>query len=193
MGHAEISKIAVIFPGMGYHSDKPLLYYSKRLALENGYEVVEVHYEFPYKAKEIMNDKVRMKEAVEIAVSQIKEQLSGMKLNEFDDVIFIGKSIGTALAAYFDNELKIGARHIVLTPVPQTFEMLKSKAGIVFHGLNDPWCSTDIAEAKCRELELKLCKIEDANHSLETGSALTDIANLREIMEKLEHYAFRKS
>ena len=49
-------KIAVIFPGMGYHSDKPLLYFSKRLAREKGYEVVEAHYEFPFKAKEIMND-----------------------------------------------------------------------------------------------------------------------------------------
>ena len=25
-------KIAVLFPGVGYHTDKPLLYYSKKLA-----------------------------------------------------------------------------------------------------------------------------------------------------------------
>lgn len=25
-------KIAVLFPGIGYHTDKPLLYYSKKLA-----------------------------------------------------------------------------------------------------------------------------------------------------------------
>ena len=150
------NKIAVIFPGMGYHSDKPLLYFSKRLARENNYEIIEVNYEFPYKAREIMNDKARMKEAFEIAVSQIKEQLSQIDFGMYSDVVFIGKSIGTALAAHFDKELQVGARHIVFTPVPQTFEMLRENAGIVFHGLSDPWCPSDIAKKKCDELQLEL-------------------------------------
>ena len=114
-------KVAIIFPGMGYHSDKPLLYFSKRIARENGYEISEVNYEFPYKAKEIMNDRVRMKEAFETAVSQIKEELHGINFAEYGDIIFIGKSIGTALAAHFDVQLNVGARHLVFTPVPQTF------------------------------------------------------------------------
>ena len=37
-------KIAVLFPGIGYHTDKPLLYYSKKLARKRGYEIVEVKY-----------------------------------------------------------------------------------------------------------------------------------------------------
>ena len=181
-------KIAVIFPGMGYHSDKPLLYFSKRLARKNGYEIIEVNYEFPYKAREIMNDKVRMKEAFEIAVSQIKEQLSQIDFGKCSDVVFIGKSIGTALAAHFDSELKVGARHIVFTPVPQTFEMLRENAGIVFHGLSDPWCPSDIARKKCDELNLELMTIDNANHSLETASTKKDIDNLQEIMSKVEHF-----
>ena len=36
-------KIAVVFPGMGYHTDKPLLYYSKRIARSMGYEIVELN------------------------------------------------------------------------------------------------------------------------------------------------------
>ena len=39
-----MKKIAVIFPGVGYHADKPLLYYSKKIASQNGYEIVEVPY-----------------------------------------------------------------------------------------------------------------------------------------------------
>ena len=31
-------KLAVFFPGIGYHCDKPLLYYSQKLAKECGYE-----------------------------------------------------------------------------------------------------------------------------------------------------------
>ncbi len=181
-------KIAIIFPGMGYHSDKPLLYFSKRIARASGYEIVEVSYEFPYKAREIMNDKARMKEAFEIAVSQIKEQLSQIDFGMYSDVVFIGKSIGTALAAHFDKELQVGARHIVFTPVPQTFEMLGDNAGIVFHGLSDPWCQSDIARKKCDELQLELITIDNANHSLETDSPLKDIDNLRSIMKKVRQF-----
>ena len=39
-----MKKLAVIFPGVGYHTDKPLLYYSKKLAAESGYMIKEVSY-----------------------------------------------------------------------------------------------------------------------------------------------------
>ena len=183
-----MSKIAVIFPGMGYHSDKPLLYFAKRLAREAGYEVVEVNYEFPFKAREIMNDKVRMKEAFKMAVSQIKEQLGEMSFDQSEDVVFVGKSIGTALAAYFDSELEVGARQVVFTPVPQTFDRVRKGSGIVFHGLADPWCETEIVEEKCAELELPLYKVERANHSLETDDPMEDLSNLQWIMEKVKDF-----
>lgn len=39
-----MKKAAVLFPGIGYHTDKPLLYYSKKIAAELGYEIIEVPY-----------------------------------------------------------------------------------------------------------------------------------------------------
>ena len=33
-------KLAVFFPGIGYHCDKPLLYYSRKLVQEYGYEKI---------------------------------------------------------------------------------------------------------------------------------------------------------
>lgn len=33
-----MSKLAIYFPGIGYHCDKPLLYYSRSLARELGYQ-----------------------------------------------------------------------------------------------------------------------------------------------------------
>jgi phosphoglycolate phosphatase len=183
-----MSKLAVIFPGMGYHSDKPLLYFSRRLARRAGYDVVEVNYEFPYKAREIMNDRLRRKKAFTLAASQIKEQLGEIEFDKCEDVVFVGKSIGTALAAFYDSELKVGARHIVFTPVPQTFELFKAREGIVFHGLNDPWCETAVAEDKCKELKLPLYKVEKANHSLETEDPIRDLANLSDVMAKVSAF-----
>ena len=37
-------RLAIIFPGMGYHKDKPLLYYSRKLLEQMGYDVIEVEY-----------------------------------------------------------------------------------------------------------------------------------------------------
>ena len=36
-------KLAVFFPGIGYHNDKPLLYYSQKLAKEFGFECIKVN------------------------------------------------------------------------------------------------------------------------------------------------------
>ena len=37
-------KIAILFPGIRYNCNKPLLYYSGKLALQYGYEVFKVPY-----------------------------------------------------------------------------------------------------------------------------------------------------
>lgn len=38
--------LAVILPGIGYTADRPLLDYSKKLALELGYDVLQIEYGF---------------------------------------------------------------------------------------------------------------------------------------------------
>ena len=44
----ELHKLAVIFPGIGYTADKPLLYFGRRIAVEYGYEVRIMDYKgFP--------------------------------------------------------------------------------------------------------------------------------------------------
>ena len=39
-----MKKLAVLFPGIGYHVDKPLLYYGAKLAKQYDLEIVEVKY-----------------------------------------------------------------------------------------------------------------------------------------------------
>ncbi len=202
------NRIAVVFPGIGYHSDKPLLYYSRKLAREAGYIIVEITYEFPHKPGDIKGNADRMKNAFEIAAGQATEQLTPLKLDQCGDVLFIGKSIGTAVAAYYNEQNKTGARQIVFTPVPQTFDLLSNllhertqgvgdnaigaasnhDRPIVFHGSADPWCDTKLAVDRCKELGLPLYITDNANHSLETGSVLTDIANLQTILDTVSDY-----
>ena len=46
-------KIAVYFPGLGYHHDKPLLIYSRKLLESLGYERIKIEYrDLPWVSKE---------------------------------------------------------------------------------------------------------------------------------------------
>ncbi|MCR5404159.1 MAG: alpha/beta hydrolase [Butyrivibrio sp.] len=178
-------KLAVVFPGMGYHIDKPLLYYSKKLAKARGYEVVGISYDFQIRAKDIMNDKETKNEAFLHAVSETEKQLASVNYADFKDILFIGKSIGTTVAAYFDRKNGINARQVVFTPVPETFDHLRDNCGVVFHGTADPWCETALAESKCEELHMELFKVAGANHSLETDDPIIDCCRMQGILEKV--------
>ena len=178
-------KLAVIFPGIGYHVDKPLLYYSIRLAKQYGYDIKCVDYgELPAGIK---GDAGKMYEAYEQALSRVTEILSDIDFASFSHVLFISKSIGTAVAASYDANEQIGANHIYYTPVEASFQAIGTR-GIVFHGTADDWARTLVSKEECAKRKLPLYLTEKANHSMETGNVFRDLEILKEIMEKAEKY-----
>lgn len=178
-------KLAVIFPGIGYHVDKPLLYYAKKLAQAFGYETAEVPYrDFPEGVK---GSPEKMKEAFVSALAQSEELLGDRDLSKYDGLLFISKSIGTAVASAYAAEHGLNVHHIYYTPVAETFSFVKGE-GVVFHGTKDPWVDTDIVIKACEEKGLPLFITENANHSLETGEVLADLRNLERIMEETREY-----
>ena len=184
-----MAKLAVFFPGIGYTVDKPLLYYSRRIAVALGYEVRPLPYGgFPKNAK---GDSDKMAECYRIALSQAGEMLAGVNLNDYDDILFIGKSIGRSVAADLAAKSPVvkRIRLVLFTPLEDTFTFPLSSA-VVFTGTDDPWVGgreSRIVEL-CRENNIPCFVISEANHSLETGNPLKDIENLRSIMEKTEKY-----
>ena len=62
-------RLAVIFPGIGYHCDKPLLYYSRKLAKEQGYKEI-IPLEYSYTGKNIRGNEKKMQEVFEILYQQ---------------------------------------------------------------------------------------------------------------------------
>lgn len=175
-------KLAIIFPGIGYHSDKPLLYYSKKLAKNKDYEIVEVSYKFTEDFGTIKADASKMQAAFDEAFKQVNDQLKDIVFTDYDRVVFIGKSIGTALSARYNMTYELDADMIVFTPIEHTFAYINNCEGIVFHGSADPLCDTDMCIQLCEELSLTYAVIPEANHSLETGDVDADIANLAGII-----------
>ncbi len=177
--------IAILLPGIGYTCDKPLLYYSARLARARGWEVLPVLYGgFPPKVR---GDRERLRESIRIALAQTEESLREIRWAEHEQVVFISKSIGTAVATAYAAAREIRCRHILFTPLEETFAHPVPEA-IAFHGTADPWAQTAVIREQCGAAGIPLYLTEGANHSLETGDVDRDIRCLRTVMRQAAAY-----
>lgn len=199
-----MKKFAVLLPGIGYTVDRSLLYYAGKIALSEGYELIPV----PYTGfrKGIKGNADKMREAFLHALEETEKILTPQLIEKkivsdqgtagfYSEVLFISKSIGTAVAAAYEKRHGLKARNVYYTPLAGTFRFIEKGGsgsdGIVFHGTADPWASDEEVIRPCEELQLPLTLVPDANHSLETGDVLTDVSRLREIMEKTAGYIIR--
>ena len=185
-----MKKLAVIFPGIGYHADKPLLYYSRMIARRAGYEIVEVPYKnFPPK---IRGDIEKMKQALEVGLNQAEAMLDHIRFYEYNHIVFISKSIGTAIASAYAVKHGLRADHLWYTPLAETFQALDDRQSqghiIAFHGSADPWADTAGLEKLCRNAGIPLYLTEGGNHSLETGDAIMDLKTLMKVMIQTEEF-----
>lgn len=182
-------KLAVILPGIGYTCDRPLLYYSGKLAQGLDWEVVRVPYGgFPEKVR---GDAEKMRQSAEMALAQTEEMLRDVDWKRYGQILFISKSVGTVVAAAYAHAHRLSCRHILFTPVEATFAVPVGNA-IAFHGTADPWVATETLTRLCREADIPLYITENANHSLETGDVLQDIRNLQAVMARAEAFMRRE-
>ena len=172
-------KLCVLFPGIGYTTDKPLLYYAGKLAKSRGYELISIKFKNLPK-KDAKNEKTMM-EIFEAAMEQAKSQLENVTWQDYEEVLFVGKSIGTIVAAAYGK----ADRYIYMTPLAATFSFAKDNSGIAFHGNSDPWVETDLVINECDRLNIPLKVYEGANHSLETGNIQKDLEYLQDVIGRL--------
>lgn len=178
-------KIAVLFPGIGYTCDKPLLYYSGKIAAGHGYQVVTVPYgNF---SGGIKGNPEKMKEAFFSALNQAEEILKDIQWEMYSEILFISKSVGTVVAAAYRNKHRLPAWSISFTPLEETFRFAEGE-GIMFHGTADSWAkNSERIRELCKKIHQPLYLVEQGDHSLETGDICKDIETLKWIMEKVEN------
>ena len=181
----KVRKLCLLFPGIGYTCDKPLMYYGGRLAASLGYEVRPVPYTgFPQGVK---GNRKKMEQSFTIALKGARKILADVNFEDYAEILCLSKSIGTAVAAAYSAEKGLFVRHVFYTPLEESFSFGADSA-IAFHGTGDPWAATEAIRARCREAGIPLFETPDANHSLETGDTERDIREIGKVMEETRAY-----
>lgn len=183
------NKLAVFFPGIGYNCDKPLLYYSKKIMADKGYDLICC--EYTGLPKDIKGKPDKMKEAYLVAFEQCKHSLKDINFTEYEDILLVGKSIGTVIATHYASGYVKRARCILFTPLEATFIDGLSDT-ISFYGNNDPWSNYDEVVRLAKEKDMEMHLYNEANHSLETSSVIDNIDIVKDVIKKVSDFVDKR-
>ncbi|MDO4306202.1 MAG: alpha/beta hydrolase [Eubacteriales bacterium] len=184
-----MKKLAVIFPGVGYTCEKPLLYYTASAAADKEYEIVRLDY-----GQDIHSFRGRtpleLEPVIGLALKRSLRQLQNIRFQDYERILFISKSIGTVIACETQKQLALTGkvRHFLLTPIPATLPYLKQAEGVFFSGTADPYIPEKTVRQAARLYPSKTGGIfEGCNHSLERkGDTMGNLQNLHKVIECLE-------
>ncbi|ENB9402086.1 alpha/beta hydrolase [Bacillus cereus] len=182
--------VCFMFSGSGYNYDKPLLYYATMLMLENKIDVVHIHYSYD---DQVMNKP--MEEITKVMMDDIHPIMKEvLKDKQYNDTMFLGKSLGTIPIAndLMKREEFAQSKVILLTPL-LTFDSIfdsilhSHHEGLLVIGDKDHQYNADQIE-RLHKTNLQIEVVKNANHSVnigefETKNSIEAIAN---IMKKLE-------
>jgi predicted alpha/beta-hydrolase family hydrolase len=178
--------LAVVYPGLRYNCDKPLLYYTSQALSMRGVDVLQSWSD--YNQAEI--ESLSQTDLTLRMVSDAQAMLAtGLQARPYKKLILVGKSIGSLVMAFILSQeppLKI-AYTIWLTPLLQipfvtaTIQNLTTPV-IVAGGTADTTFDPASVALLDRQPNLSLLRVEGANHNLEIPGdlrqSLTAISDL---------------
>jgi len=182
-----MNRYVFVFPGIGYNEDRPLLYYSRKIAEKHGYHYIRLPQYDPV-FKDIRSDLEIRRMMISSESENLENAIRILDLRPDDELLIISKSIGAAIASSYLKKCPHKFKAIYFTPIPEMFEDILPSSGIVFHGTNDPWADNELIEKGCRDNSLPLYITEGANHSLETGNIDNDLCELHQVMAICERH-----
>ncbi len=181
-------QLALVFPGLNYSADMPLLYYSAQLLLARGADVLNVGYEYGKRADFASAD-AETKMAW-IAADSRAALDAALQARTYRRITLIGKSIGTravALLAADDPRLRT-ARCIWLTPLLHDAGLVEKirrggQRGLFIAGTADSHYDAAVLPELVRSTAGKSLIIAGANHSMEiAGDVFASLRALEEIL-----------
>jgi hypothetical protein len=186
---ARARALVVLFPGMAYGADAPLLRFSRLAALEMGCDVLEVEYAFqaaraPYRA-----------ESEDSVVGEVCDTLGRASAAGYGRRMFVSKSLGTRLAPAVAKAAGLRVDdQVFLTPIPSSVPVIEGSGALVVTGSADPLLAPVWRARLAADAGLRLRIIDRADHALEVpGDVRASLAALHavtlDVLGALEAFA----
>lgn len=161
--------LVVLFPGVRYSVECPLLYYAGLKYELMGFEKVGIS---SYRVD--IEGKTYEQYAGE-AKQNVKKQLKHIDFSQYEQIVFVSKSMGTVLAPWVEEELGLSnVSHVFLTPLNLTLPYLTRERDIrlIVAGTADKNVNQDKLREICRKYSLPLRLVKRVGHRLETNRSI---------------------
>ncbi len=193
MGKSE--KLAIVFPGIGYNCQMPVLYYPTLTLLENGYDVLWVEYNYKNEGFGKRSDKEKVSWMNFDAEASYD---AALRKGRYKHVLLVGKSLGTFALVFLNSKKKID-RSLWLTPLLKTanavnvelFDDIKKvcKGGLFIIGTEDSHYDKRRMDGLIKS-GAEFIAIDGADHSMEIeGNVHKSLAALEKIIKETEKIA----
>ena len=190
----ETRHLAILFPGLGYTTHMPLLFYPARLLLAQGADVLRVEYAYKQQAGFLTQPAGERNRWFIGDVSAACD--AGLAQRPYDQITLVGKSMGTLAMGHLltaDERLR-GARCVWLTPLLQ-HDQWRAQVKQVEHralfctGTADPHYDAACLDKVQQATRGSSIVVDGANHSLEIeGEVLRSIQVLERVMEGMQEF-----
>lgn len=168
--------LVVLFPGLAYSCECPLLYYAQQSAIEYGHDVLALEYGYQSARAEFKFEEV---DQLIDECMQAVERVS----SKYDHTIFISKSLGTWIAGEVDRRLTdVSVKHIYLTPIEMSLPYIKESAGYVIYGTKDEYFGEEAIRHIQGLQSIRPYPVLEASHSLEVDTVAHSLLVMREIV-----------
>ena len=174
-----VKQLIMIFPGVGYGFNHPLLYYADLLYEAKGYERSYMKYQDIFFDNGLSYDEKAAK-----VRAYVWEQAKQIDFSVYEKIVFLSKSVGTVEAGVLAEKLGIKVKQIYLTPVEKAIPYCNGDSCVVM-GTNDEAYET--YKTYCEKHKIKTLYIDNADHSLEVkGQTYKNIEILKKVIEFIE-------
>jgi hypothetical protein len=167
--HEQASYLALIFPGLRYTCDMPLLYYLTQIFLDHGVDVLQINSDYTTESVKALQPAERLQVMVTDAQAALATAFPG---SGYASLILAGKSIGTlSLAMLLASGIAGEAACIWLTPLlhyPFVVDSAIQHPGpeLFIASQADETFELESMELIKKQKNIKATVFEDGDHSL---------------------------
>jgi hypothetical protein len=187
------NKLAVLYPGMRYTCDRPLLYFTTELLLSKGYDVLQLwsNYNSPQ-----FKDLSKSEKTIQIIADGQALLESGRQSGTYTQHLLCGKSLGTITMAFIlqavpelDELRTVWFTPLIhLPPVAEAILSQTSPAFIAGSLTDDTFSSGPIDQIMSRPVT-SVYTSDKADHSLEIpGDTLQSLSILNQVITRLSEF-----